>query len=366
MISRNPKGIAIFSVVAFVLVVSIVVEAFLLSNAGTAGTVASPEATSTPTATPEPLTSTPTASPTTTPMETPTTTPTSTPTPGYTGTFTNALDHQPLAIMIDNLSDARPQSGLSNADVIYEALVEGAITRLMAIFGNSDSEVVGPVRSGRHYFMYWASEYNAVYVLAGASPQGYNAAESLGLARIDYTYGQGYFWRTRERAAPHNLYTNPQRLRDSFKDVGRGNLGGLNFKNDSPTPQVTTITLTHPDKYRVGYVYREQDNSYQRYVLRAPHVDALTGVQYHPKNVIVQIVPAWRIPGDTAGRMDMETVGNGPAYFFLDGRAIEGTWRKDSFTSPTRFQNGDGAEVLFNAGQTWIQIAPTNSILDYE
>ncbi len=366
MITRYPKGVAILSVVALVLVFSVVVQAFLVSNAPGSGPNQG-AGTGTVTPEPQPSAEVPTQTPIPpTPLPTATSTPSPTPTPTYAGTFKNAFGHQPVAVMIDNFPDARPQSGLSRADIVYEAVVEGGITRFMAIFGNSDAEVVGPVRSGRHYFMYWASEHNAVYVLAGASPQGYSAASAIGLPTIDYTYGKGYFWRSRDRDAPHNLYTEIARLRDSFKDSGNGRLDSLTFKNDSPSPQVREITLTHPDKYRVGFAYREQDNSYERYLLRSPHVDAHSGEQYHPKNVIVQFVRAWLIPGDTAGRMDMDLVGSGPAYFFLDGTAVKGTWRKASLTSPTRFLNENGIDILFNAGQTWIQVAPTDSKLEYQ
>lgn len=291
-------------------------------------------------------------------------TPAATPTPA----LKDAFDFQPLAVMIDNQDDARPQSGLIDADVVYEAVTEAGITRFMAVFANKLAPVVGPIRSARHYFIYWASEYNAIYVHAGASPQGYVAERDTGISRIDYTYGEGSFWRSSDRDAPHNLYASTDELRNAVRDEGKGSLGPLSFKADSPasTSAVEEIVIIHPDGYRVGYVYDKGDNSYQRYMLRQPHVDALNGVQYHPKNVIVQFVSTWRIRGDTAGRVDMELIGDGPAYFFLDGKAIEGSWRKNSPTSPTVFLNENGDKVTFNAGQTWIQVVPSDSQITYK
>jgi hypothetical protein len=357
---------AILSVTAFVLALSVVAEGILLNNASSGSGQATEQTAVVQSLSPEPEAPTPTLTPSSSPTIQPTATFTPTPNSMFPGDFKNVFTRQPLAVMVDNIVFARPQSGLSDADVVYEAVVEAGITRFMAIFGNHDSEVVGPVRSGRHYFMYWANEYNAVYVMAGASPQGYSVAQEIGLPRIDYTYGEGYFWRAADRDAPHNLYTDIARLRTLIPDSKEGRLGSLEFKPDRPNPTVNTITLTHPDGYRVGYIYQEGDNSYSRYMQREPHVDAYTGVQYHPKNVIVQFVPTWRIRGDTAGRMDMELVGSGLAYFFLDGIAVKGTWRKDSPYSPTLFLNEQGAPVRFNAGQTWIQVAPADSTLEFE
>ncbi|MBI2955308.1 MAG: DUF3048 domain-containing protein [Chloroflexi bacterium] len=306
---------------------------------------------------------TPTPTATATALPSPTPTPSATPTPVWEQTF----DFQPMAVMIDNQQDARPQTGMSDADVVYEAVVEAGITRFMAIFANRAAPVVGPIRSARHYFIYWAGEYNAIYVHAGSSPQGYAAERSTGISRIDFTYGEGSFWRSADRAAPHNLYASIERLRQTIRDRGEGSLGPLVFKPDAPDPGITEITIVHPDGYRVGYTYDAEDNSYLRYMLGRPHVDAANGAQYRAKNVVVQLVRTWRIPGDNAGRMDMALVdSSGPAYFFLDGKAIEGSWRKDSPTSPTQLLDEHGQRVLFNAGQTWIQIVPSSGKVTYE
>jgi hypothetical protein len=277
--------------------------------------------------------------------------------------------------MIDNMVSARPQTGLTDADVVYEALVEGGITRFMAIFANHSAPIIGPVRSGRHYFIYWATEYNAIYVFAGASPQGYQAARATDISSIDYTYGEGDFWRSRDREAPHNLYASIDGLRQTIEDAGKGSLGPIVFKTGTSGSQATIpvvsestaeeITIVHPDGYTVEYVYDAEDNSYLRRMQRQRHIDASDGVQYRPKNVAVQFVRAWPIPGDTAGRMDMELVGEGPAYFFLDGKVVEGKWQKRGLTSPTIFLDQQGNKVTFNEGQTWIQVVPTGSKLSY-
>ena len=329
-----------------------------------------PSQTATPTATDTPspaATGTPTT--TGTPTLTATSTPTATQTAVPTVAFFRTFDYQPLAIMIENHPDARPQTGLNEADVVYEAVAEGGITRFLAVYANGrPNVVVGPVRSARHYYVYWAQEYNAIYVHIGASPQGYNAVNATGITTIDAIYGEGgdAFWRIAERLAPHNLYASTKALWSWVKSGGKGQLAGLQFKADSPQTGASQLAVTYPDGYRVGYEYVPTTNSYLRYMDRVPHVDASDGVQYSPKNVIVQVMAAWLIRGDDKGRMDMQVVGGGKAYIFTDGRAIKGSWSKASLHDVTHFYDADGKPVLLNAGQTWIEVLPTEGSVSYQ
>lgn len=307
----------------------------------------------------------PTPVPTATLVPTPTAVPTNTPVPVK---FSSVFDFQPLAIMVENHSDARPQSGLDKADVVYEAVVEAGITRFMAVYANREAEVVGPVRSARHYYVYWACEYNAIYAHCGSSPQGYDALRAVGLTSLDDTYGTGSFWRSNDRVAPHNLYASTRALRDSAEDWGSGWLSGLRFRPTDAAaekPEVTEIRIVHPDQYTVVYTYSKEDNAYLREMEGFPHVDAYSGVQYQPKNVIVEFVEAWRIPGDTAGRMDMALVGQGDAYVFVGGKAIKGSWIKPSLTAPTHYVDASGNDIVLNPGQTWIQVVPDGGQITY-
>ena len=330
-------------------------------------------ATSTPSPTAIVATSTPTPSPTVTPSPSPTLTPTPSATPTITPTPTPALanhfSRKPIALMVENHFDARPQSGLSRADVVYEVVTEGFITRFLAIFGNHDADVVGPVRSTRHYFIALAAEYNAILGHAGASPQGYNAIRRTGLVTVDNNYGEGRYYRISEREAPHNLYTSVEDVRASADDTGEADLSAITFKSDAPVAPdqvIEALRVTYPDGYFVQYRYDRETNSYNRFMEGVPHVDAYYGEQYHPKNVVVQFVNIWPIPGDDAGRVDMELVGTGECYVFQDGRVIEGTWEKLSETGPTTYRDADGNAVRFNVGQTWIQIVHTTGTLRYE
>ncbi len=275
----------------------------------------------------------------------------------------------PLAVMVENLVDARPQSGLARADIVYEALVEGNITRFMAIYLNGSSDVIGPVRSARHYFVYLAAEFNASYVHIGASPQGYAALKATGLTRLDETYGDPGFWRSRTRFAPHNAYTSTDLIRSSLERVRHatpGSLAGFRFLQETESaqgPESREIELVYPGGYRVRYVYSREDKQYRRYMDGLPHKDSNTGEQVSPSNVVVQFVNAWRIPGDDAGRLDMEQVGEGRALYFHDGIVREGFWHKPSYGNYTEWYDADGKTVTMDPGRTWVQvIAPSGRV----
>ncbi|MBI2939176.1 MAG: DUF3048 domain-containing protein [Chloroflexi bacterium] len=328
-----------------------------------AAPVATPTLTTTPTLLPSP-----TATATRTSSATPTPTATATLTPTATVALASQFARKPIALMVENHPDARPQSGLNRADVVYEVVTEGFITRFLAIFANHDAEVVGPIRSARHYFVALAAEYNAILGHAGASPQGFQAIERTGLVTVDNNFGEGKFYRIRDRVAPHNLYTSVGGVRSSASDRGSATLSGIEYKPDAPLrpANVEAIRVTYPDGYYVQYRYDSASNSYLRFMLGQPHVDAYDGAQYRPRNVVVQFVRIWPIPGDDAGRVDMELTGSGPAYVFQDGRVVKGTWVKRSETGPTRFRDAEGQPVRLNAGPTWIQIVHTTGSIRYE
>ncbi len=314
----------------------------------------------------------PTPTHTLTPPPTQTLAPTATPTQVPTSTpvvlaLESSFDFQPLAVMIDNHPDAQPQSGMSDADIIYEVTVEFGITRFMAIFANKHPEVIGPVRSTRHYFVDWASEYDSILVIAGASPQGHDELEKTGITNIDLTYGEGVFWRVTERPAPHNLYTSDPGLREWHGPNEPGQLSEFKYKPDMPDDSaeiVATIVVTYPDGYKVEYHYDAASNEYARVMSGAAHEDLVSGEQYHAKNVIVQFMATRPIPGDDAGRIDMDLIGTGDAIVFQDGIRIEGSWRKTGATRSTAFLDEAGERIKLNAGQTWIQIVPVEGSVE--
>jgi hypothetical protein len=267
----------------------------------------------------------------------------------------------PVAVMIENAPDARPQSGLASADVVYEALAEGGISRFMAVYLAGSAPVVGPVRSARHYFVNLAAEFGASLVHIGASPLGYDALHGFGMRDLDETFGQPGFWRSRARWAPHNAYTSIPGAREALDGRAPGVAGswaGFTFKDPArqydgpPAPQ---ISLEYrPWGYRVEYRYDAASGRYARFMEGAPHRDAESSAQLQAANVAVMWVSAWVIDG--AGRLDMDQVGSARAVYFVDGVAVEGTWRKETPGEITRFLDRDGNPVRFNPGPIWVQL----------
>lgn len=276
----------------------------------------------------------------------------------------------PVAIMVENGRDARPQSGLASADIVFEAMAEGGISRFMAVYTEGDAPMVGPVRSARHYFVNLAAELGASFVFIGASPRGYAALRRYGLRDLDETYSHPGFWRTRARVAPHNAYTSVKGARaalDGRAQPAEGSWGGFTFKDPAvhypgrPAPRLGLVY--EPWDYRVEYRHDPATNRYARFTEGAPHQDAETKVQVQAAAVAVLSVSAWVIDPD--GRLDLAQLGSGPALYFQDGVAVEGSWSKAALDEPTRYLDGAGNPLRFNPGPIWVQLISPESKVVY-
>ncbi len=319
---------------------------------------------------------TPTPTPTPTPTSTPTPTPTPEPTPvlvpaPLTGKLVKpATAHRHvIAVMIDDLSPARPQSGLSDADVVWQAPAEGGIPRYMALFQTKTAPAVGPVRSARLYFISWAAEWNAVYVHAGGSPQAKQLlASSKGAGSVvynadDFRWEGRYLWRVTTRAAPHNVYTDGKHLRQLAAKVGAKPIDKgpvWQFAPDadiSQRPDGGSIVVPYPDNV-IKYKYDRTTNTYKRSVsVEGKQVDAGTKERIAPKNVVIMFVRFVPLnDGSHKNRLDATVTGSGTAYIATNGKTIKGTWKKKSFKGPTRFYDKRGDKVTLTAGQTFVQV----------
>jgi hypothetical protein len=274
----------------------------------------------------------------------------------------------PIAVMIDNFEAARPQSGLAAADVVYEALAEGGITRFLAIYDSPDPGLVGPVRSARHYYVYWAAEYNAPVVHVMASDEGYAALVNTGLADLDEHRGDPGFERSGDRWPPFNTYVLPAQARQILSNDGSlwpGANGGLiqdpelEILDGLPAPDIEINYLT--GGHEVRWAYDPVRNRYLRDQDGLPHLDAATGQQITAANVIVQFIPAWQVEF-VEGYLDMQLTGQGRAVYFENGVAAEGTWERETLGNHTVYRGPDGLPVLLQPGPTWIQIVPAGPI----
>jgi hypothetical protein len=278
--------------------------------------------------------------------------------------------------MVDDHSAARPQSGFNDADVVWHAPAEGGIPRYMLVYQSAIPSTIGPVRSARQYYVEWAAEYRALFAHVGGSPESIRTLRNQGNGELVYNVdefrwggGNGFFWRIRERFAPHNVYTDGVHLRALAERVGAVD-GPIEapwqFSNDLPLllrPTGGSIDAPFLDN-KVGFDYDRESNTWIRRVTGAsPQVDAADGDIVAPKNVIVMLVKFGPLNDGhpEKKRLEAEIVGSGKAWIATNGRTIEGEWRKASVASPTQFFTADGEPVTLTIGQTFIQVVETGT-----
>jgi hypothetical protein len=283
---------------------------------------------------------------------------------------------RPIAVMIDDLSPARPQSGFTSASVVWQAPAEGGIPRYMMMFQENSPSLVGPVRSSRYYYIAWAAEWRSVYVHAGGSPQAMTTLRLKGNGQYvynveDFRYEGVYLWRLRTRSSPHNVYTDGANLRKLAKVVHAPDPAQppgpvWSFAPDAPfgnRPVGGTIDVGYLAN-KIHYAYDRATNTYLRGVTTEPkQVDAATGKRVAPKNVVVMLVHFGPLNDGhpSKKRLEADLIGKGTAYIATNGRTIKGTWRKDGVTKPTRFFDTAGNPVTLTVGQTFIQVMQTGT-----
>jgi Protein of unknown function (DUF3048) N-terminal domain/Protein of unknown function (DUF3048) C-terminal domain len=296
--------------------------------------------------------------------------------------FDSLQQKAPLAIMIENHPDARPQSGLNQADLVYEAIAEGGITRFMAVYWSTEAARIQYVRSARIYYIQWAAELSAVYCHWGQVEDPGPVDVWPVLARLNVRdlngliLGEEVGYRDESRYAPHNVFTDTGLLWRSAQAHGFNGppvLEPWKFKEDEPqrpanpaerAAPIANVTFGSPGSaFDVTWYYDPVSNSYLRSMGGAPHTDATTGEQLSARNIAVQLAPI-RPSGIKAYNI-IDTVGTGAAVVFQDGVAKVGTWRKDSEGGRTRFFDSAGGEMTFNRGRTWIEVVPTDSAVNY-
>ncbi len=321
----------------------------------------------------------PTASPapSASPTPTPSPTPVLVPAP-LTGRLVSpeVAAQRPVAVMIDDLGPARPQSGFSAASVVWQAPAEGGIPRYMLVFQDREPGPVGPVRSARYYYITWAAEWHAVFAHVGGSPQAMATLASQGQGQLVYNadefrWGGIYFHRITERASPHNAYTDGSLLRKMATRIGAKDElqpAAWQFAPDAPPdvrPYGGLIRVVYPAN-TITYRYDRTTNTYPRGVTGAPaQADASTGQRVAPSNVVVMLMSFAPLNDGHPDkhRLEAKVVGSGKAWISTNGRTTIGTWKKTSLTAPTQFFDAAGAPVTLTVGQTFIQVMPLGSTI---
>jgi DUF3048 family protein len=300
-----------------------------------------------------------------------------------------AAEQHVMVVMVDDLRAARPQSGFNAASIVWQAPAEGGIPRYELFFQDTIPGNVGPVRSSRQYFIEWASEWHAVYVHAGGSPQALATLAAMGHGQWVWNadalrYEGRYLLRVKgvqvlggpffPLSPPHNLYTSGTLLRRMAATIGAKD-GPLTpvwtFGPDAmpeDRPSGARLTVAYPYE-TISYRYDAASNTYRRYITSGgalkPQLDAATGTGVAPKNVVI-LTMAFGPLNDghpNKHRLEASDVGHGTAWISTNGITVKGTWRKASATAPTLLFGPGGKPIVLTAGQTFVQVLPIGSTI---
>ena len=283
----------------------------------------------------------------------------------YSGEWIDeSLEFQrPLCIMINNIIDAMPQSGISQADITYEILVEGGITRFMCVFKDySNIPKLGPVRSARHYYVQLSEMMEGIYTHVGWSIYANEMIVNNGVNNINGLYDGTAFYRDESRYAPHNCYTDSEKIAKTLAENYSYNLSyegdnsGMFAFNYEDTPigngqTANKITTAFSSDRKPWFEYNSEDGLYYRFQYGEEQIDDQTGEQLKYKNVIVMFV---KYSDLIEGLQDIDFTSGGDAYYFTDGEYKEITWANDD--GIIKYYDEDGEQLKMNPGKTFITL----------
>ena len=283
-------------------------------------------------------------------------------------------EERPVAVMIDNDNkDARPHAGLDEAYLIYEMIIEGGSTRFMALFKNTDTEKIGPVRSSRHYFLDYVMENDAIYTHFGWSPKAMQDISSFKIDKINGVLGsdEDIFWREKKYKGDwHSAYTSMENIRQMADKKGYADdtvhRNSINYSDEyiniDEENIASKITMKYSYKYTTGYTYNEEKGVYEKSIDNMPHL-MQNGNVLEVKNIIVQFISDTAL-GDNSDRRNIDTTGSGKGYYFTNGSFEQITWEKSARDKNTVYKKADGTELLLNPGKTIINIiSPSSDIV---
>jgi hypothetical protein len=277
---------------------------------------------------------------------------------------------RPFAVMINNHPSARPlQSGLQDAYIIYEIIVEGGMTRYMALFLDQNTERIGSIRSSRHYYLDYVLENDAIYVHHGQSPQAQSDFGRLGIDRVVADNGKTG-WRDNSLgvAYEHRLFTNIEKIKKGLgnKRTTRNNdlllkysIEPLDLSSIENSQPANEVTIKYSNSITSSYKYDEKEKVYKRYVNGKEHIEYVTKKQLTFKNIITYQVGNYTLDDpEHKGRQGLNNIGSGSGYYISEGIAIPIKWSKSSRSSQTKYMLENGEELIVNDGNTFIQIQP--------
>ena len=281
------------------------------------------------------------------------------------------VNRRPVAVMFDNHHRARWQSGLKDAEIIYEFLVEAPYTRYLGLFLINDPPSLGPIRSARPYFVTTVLEYDAVYVRVGGSEAAKEDVRTLKIADIDgLSSANKVFWRKSHKKMPHNLYSSMEAIRATQEERKYrmvGEFTPFKFHEDEMDMEgsvANKVIINYRKDNNTEYTYDPDKKIYTRYKDGKLHIDEIDESPLLAKNIIIQVAKTRVI--DNEGRLEIQLIGEGDGKYITNGKVIDVNWVKKSRHDKTIFYDLEGNEIILNPGVTWIQVVEprTEIIID--
>ncbi|MDQ3123198.1 MAG: DUF3048 domain-containing protein [bacterium] len=279
------------------------------------------------------------------------------------------VNERPIfSVQIENSSEARPQSGLIDADLVFEAVAEGGITRFNALFHDKHPKNIGPIRSLRPYYIDWFWPFDAAIVHAGGSGEALSDVKRLKLKDIEHGVNGDAFRRVSSRYSPHNLYSTSSDLLKVMSRRGykESKFMSLNRKEPAPSETLTATTINlkiSSALYNVSYSYDKKSNRYVRSQGGAKHIDAESKKQISASTIIVPVLSKSIHPNGIHTRYS--TTGSGKVYIFQDGVVTIGTWKKASRQEQWKFVDASDKDIHLNTGTTWVTMVDSGSAATY-
>ena len=291
----------------------------------------------------------------------------------FTGIQTNEeVNHRAVGVMVNNHTKARPQTGLTQADIVFEILAEGMITRFLAVFHSEQPEVVGPIRSAREYYFDLAERYGALYIYHGAAGFVNDMLDNRGIDHLDgaiYDNDGHLFKRESFRVAPHNSYLLFGNVHEVASDIGyeiTAEHQPMPFLSNEEVGEITGDNANHVEIVYsnqpmniVEYDYDPTTEKYNRYNDGEMTVELNTNEAVQVDNVF--IIETYHEVIDDAGRRAIDFYAGGKAYLIQKGKVQQVEWQNlDGQLVPVK----DGEVIGFVPGKTWINVVPTNPGMD--
>lgn len=311
------------------------------------------------------------------------------PTPKKLTIIDEDSNSRPIAVMIDNNVGNNSHYGLQQAYLTYEIIVEGGLTRLMALFKDKNVSQIGPVRSSRHYFLDYALESDAIYAHFGWSSYAQNDIKKLAVNNINGMYDSAPFWRVTWLYAPHNVLTSTEKLYDYAKiknyplesdswqllnystdEINLEKLNKANRKKESSDDNIlnptvaNNIQIIYSYSQNRSYIYDNNQKVYLRYMNNNPHVDAESKENLAYKNIIIEIVNNKTIDSD--GRQELYTVGSGTGYYITNGYSLPIIWEKQERKAKTTYKYENNDIIKINDGNTIIEVISSQDNIDIQ